>query len=77
MKYRGESHLDLKMFAKEIGVPLSLILEPSGDQTSSKVTKMCHEMGTTLDILKEYTQHANIDERYVGLTKTSIRKDLR
>ena len=28
MKLRGEFHLDLKMFAKEIGVPLSLILDP-------------------------------------------------
>ena len=30
MKSRGELHLALKMFAKEIGVPLSLILDPSG-----------------------------------------------
>ena len=72
MKYRGEFHLALKMISKEIGVPLSLILDPSGEQTSAKVTKMCHEMGTTLKILKESTQHANIDERYVGFTKTSV-----
>ena len=52
MKSRGEFHLALKMFAKEIGVPLSLILDPSGEQTSAKVTKMCHKMGTTLKILE-------------------------
>ena len=34
-------------------------------------------MGTTLKILKESTQHANLAERYSGLAKTSIRKDLR
>ena len=62
MKYRGEFHLDLKIFAKEIGVPLYLILEPSGEQTSATVTKMCHNMGTTLNILKESTQHANLSE---------------
>ena len=28
MKSRGDLHLDLKMFVKEIGVPLSLILDP-------------------------------------------------
>ena len=77
MKYRGEFHLALKMISKEIDVPLSLILDPLGEQTSAKVTKMCHKMGTTLKILKESTHHANLAERHVGLTKTSIRKDLR
>ena len=72
MKYRGEFHLDLKMFAKVIGVPLSLIFDPSGGQTSAKVTKICHDVGTTLNILEESTQHSNFSERYVGITKTSI-----
>ena len=76
IKSREEFHLALKMFDKEIGVPLSLILDPSGEQTSAKVTKKFHEMGTTLKILEESTQHANLAERYVGLTKTSIQKDL-
>ena len=77
IKSRGEFHLALKMFAKEIAVALSLILDPSCEQTSAKVTKMCYDMGTTLQILEESTQHSNLAERYVGLTKTSIRKDLR
>ena len=34
-------------------------------------------MGTTLKILEESTHNANLDEIYVGLTKTSIRKYLR
>ena len=77
MKYRGDFHLALKMFDKEIGVPISLIIDPSGEKTSAKVTKMCHKMGITLKILKGSTQHANIAEIYVGLTKILIRKDLR
>ena len=77
MKSRGEFHLALTAFAKEIGVPLSLILDPSGGQTSAEVTKICHEMGTTLMILKESTQHANLAEIYVGRTKTLIQKYLR
>ena len=77
METSGEFHLALKMFAKDIGVPLSLILDPSGEQTSGKVTKICHEMSTTPKILKESTHHANVAERYVRLKKTSIRKDLR
>ena len=77
MKYRGEFHLAHNMFAKDIYVPLSLILDPSWEKNSAKVTKMCHKMGTTLKILEESTQHAKLAERYVGLTKTSIRKDMR
>ena len=77
MKSRRDFHLALTMFAKEIGVPLSLILDPSGKQTSAKVAKMCHDMGTTLIILEESTQNFNLAERYVGLTKTSIRNYLR
>ena len=39
IKSRGEFHLSLKMFSQEIDVPLSLVLEPSGEQTSDKVKK--------------------------------------
>ena len=77
MKSSGEFHLALKMFSKEIGVPLYLILYPSKEQTSAKVKNMCHKMGTTLKILKESTHNDNHSERYVGLTMTLIRKDLR
>ena len=66
MKYRGEFHSALKMFAKEIGVPLYLIIDPSWEQTSAKVIKMCHDMGITLKILEESTHHANLSERYVA-----------
>ena len=76
MKSRGEVHLAFNMFAEYIGVPLSLILDPLGEQNSVKVTEVCHDMGTTLKILEEFTQHDNLSERNVGLTKTSIRKDL-
>ena len=34
-------------------------------------------MGTTLNILEYSTQHANLSEIYVGLTNTSILKDMR
>ena len=48
MKSKGESPTALKMFAKEIGVPLALILDPAGEQSSNKVKQFCHETGTTL-----------------------------
>ena len=76
MKSKGEFPKALKMFAKEIGVPLALILDPSGEQSSNKVKQFCHEIGTTLRHLEESTQWANLAELYIGLTKESIRKDM-
>jgi hypothetical protein len=67
----------LKMFAKEIGVPVALIVDPAGEQTSTNVKKFCHQIGTTLRVLEENTQWANRAELYVGLMKESVRKDMR
>jgi hypothetical protein len=77
MKSKGEFPNALKMFAKEIGVPLALILDPAGEQSSNKVKQFCHEIGTTLQQLEEHTQWANLAELYIGLTKESVRKDMR
>ena len=76
MKSKGEFYDALHLFCKEIGVPNSLVVDPSGEQTSSKVKKFCHQVGTTLRILEESTQWANRAELYIGLFKESIRKDL-
>ena len=40
----------LYMFYKEVGVHLSLILDPGGDKNSRKVKEFCHQVGTTLRI---------------------------
>ena len=32
------------MFAKEIGVPLALLLDPSGEQSSNKVKQFCDDI---------------------------------
>jgi hypothetical protein len=66
----------LHLFCKEIGVPVSLVVDPSGEQTSKDVRRFCHQVGTTLRVLEESTQWANCAELYIGLFKESIRKDL-
>ena len=76
MKSKGEFYDALHMFCKEIGVPTSLVVDPSGEQTSKKVKKFCNQVGTTLRILEESTQWANRAELYIGLFKEAIRKDL-
>ena len=67
----------LKLFCKDVGVPLSLVCDPSGEQTSRDVRKHCHMVGTTLRLLQEATQWANRAELYIGLFKESIRQDIR
>ena len=44
MKKRSEFPLGLKSFAQEIGLPLSLIMDQSGQQTSKEVRKF-HKTG--------------------------------
>ena len=52
MKSKEEFPLELKCFAKEIGVPTTLILDPSREQTSRKVRKFCNNIGTTLQMIE-------------------------
>jgi hypothetical protein len=66
----------LHRFCKDVGVPATLLVDPSGEQTSKKVRKFCHQVGTTLKVLEESTQWANRAELYIGLFKESIRQDL-
>ena len=76
MESKGDFLNALHQFCKEVGVPVSLVVDPSGEQTSRNVRRFCHQVGTTLKILEESTQWANRAELYIGLFKESIRKDL-
>ena len=74
---RKSQYIDaLKLFCKEVGVPETLVVDPSGEQTSKEAKNYCHKVGTTLRILEESTQWANRAELYIGLFKESIRQDL-
>jgi len=77
LKSKGEFPNALKILANDIGVPIALILDPAGEQSSNKVKQFCHEIGTTLRHLEDHTQWANLAELYIGLTKESVRKDMR
>ena len=77
MKSKGEFKDALKLFCKEVGVPLSLVCDPSGEQTSHDVKQFCHKVGMTLRILEESTQWANRAELYIGMFKEAIVKDMR
>ena len=66
----------LRSFAKEVGVPDAIIVDPAGEQTSKEVRRYCHKIGTTLRLLEEHTQWANRAELYIGLFKEAVRKDM-
>ena len=77
MKLKSDFKNCLHLFCKEIGVPDTLVMDKSGEQTSSAVKHFSQQVGMTLRILEESTQWANRAELYIGILKEAIRKDLR
>lgn len=77
MMRKGQVHLALKQFAKEVGIPDAIIADMSGEQMSKEVKQFCNEIGTTLRALERGTPWANKAELYIGLLKESVRKDMR
>ena len=72
MASKGEFPQALQKFCKKIGVPRSLVCDPSGEQSSKEVKKYCNNVALPLCLLEEGTQHANLSEKYIGLFKTVI-----
>ena len=77
MKSKSEIPDAVKAFAKEIGVPVSLILDPEGTQKSNELDKITKDMGCKLKFLERKTQWANLAELYIGLLKEAVRKDMK
>ena len=77
MKSQEEFQTALHWFCKQIGVPISLIVDAHKAQTSNKVKRFCDQVGTTLRILEKGTPWANRAELYIGLLKEAVRKDMR
>ena len=58
MKKKTEIINAVKAFAKEIGVPTVLILDPEGTQTSKELNKVAKDMCCPLKYLERATQWA-------------------
>ena len=76
MQWKSEVLQAIKQFAKEIGVPTSIIADMPGEQTSHEVRKFCNDIGTTLRALEEGTPWSNKAELYIGLLKEAVQKDM-
>ena len=76
MQRKSEVLQAIKQFAKEIGVPSSIIADMSGEQMSQDVRKFCNDIGTTLRALEEGIPWSNKAELYIGLLKEAVQKDV-
>ena len=77
MKLKTEIPNAVNAFAKQIGVPTSLILDPEGTQTSRELNKIMKDVCCPLKFLARRTQWANLAELYIGLLKEAVRKDMK
>ena len=62
-----------KAFAKAIGVPTALILDPEGTHKSEALKKAANDFNLPLKFLERRTQWANLAELYIGLLKEIVR----
>ena len=72
MKSESKFLLALKLFAKEVSMPKYLTADHTRAKKSKEVVNFCHKIGTTLQILEEFTKWANRTELYIGLMKESV-----
>lgn len=82
MKHERDYLSALRQFAKDVGVPLSIIADGAaaqgnGPRGSRAVKDFCNQIGTTLRQIETMTSWANRAELYVGLIKEAVRKDTR
>ena len=67
----------IKQFAKEIGVPTSIIADVAGEQMSQEVRKFRNDIGTSQRALEEGTPWSNKAELHIGLLREAVRKYMR
>jgi len=77
MKSKSEIPNAVRAFAKEVGVPTSLILDPEGTHKSKELRKLTQELACPLLFLERATQWANLAELYIGLLKEAVQKDMK
>ena len=59
----------LKMFAKDIGAPNTIICDADREHISQPVRQFCDRISTSIRVLEEGTPWADRAELYIGLLK--------
>lgn len=62
-------------FAREIGVPSKLMIDPADEHGGNKVRQVAKECSMVLKIFEESTQWAKLVQKYVAILKASVLKD--
>ena len=76
MRKKAEFYQALQSFAKDIGVPIALIYDPSGEQSSNQVNQFTKEYQLKRKLLEESTQWTNLAEQYIGILKSAVWKNM-
>ena len=71
METRGDSPLALREAEMEIGVPTSLIMEPSSEQTCNKVEQFSSAGYRPLHLLEKLILWAKISKKYNRIVTAS------
>ena len=77
MQSQKEFQTALHWFCKQVGVPVSIVVDGHLSQASPTVRLFCDQVGTTLRVLDTVTPWANRAELYIGLLKEAVRRDMR
>jgi hypothetical protein len=77
MKNQQDFKTALHWFCKQVGVPVSLVVDAHSAQTGNDTKRFCDQVGTILRILEKGTPWSNRAELYIGLLKEAVRKDMR
>ena len=77
MKRKSEILAAIKLFAKEVGTPDTIVSDMAKEQVSQHVQNFCNTIGTMLRALEEGTPWSNKAELYIKLMKEAVRKDVK
>ena len=77
MKTKGDAIHSLKTFCKDVGIPIAVICDPSGEQSSNSMKTFIQDVGSRLRLLEQGTQWANRAELVIGQLKSSVRSTMK
>ena len=77
MKRKSEVLAAIKLFAKEVGAPDTIVSDMAKEQVSQDVRNFCNTIGTTLRALEKGTPWSNKAELYIKLMKEAVCKDMK
>ena len=77
MQSQKEFQTALHLFCKQVGVPVSLVVDGHLSHASPTVRRFCDQVGTTLRVLETGTPWANRAELCIELLKEAVRRDVR